>query len=522
MAMASLTLAGCRDFDVAGPLAPPTVAQDAGHCGTIAPSNVLRVAPADPAKRYLRCGTLGGEVRWRLAFAADHARFAARTNAGTVRLMSTQPWLEIAELAAPLGRIDAMAFSPDGATLATFSIESGQVALWSARDGTLTRAYAVRNVSREPSPRGASLAYSRDGRRIAVSAQRVLDLTTGTTRAWSYPSGAPQPDLRALTFLADDETLLADGLYRQGNAEISETLMLIRPERRDHPVLFAGFASLLHGVAVSPDRSRIALASRDPARPGLFVHQLGEAAPVLAEPAFTGQVLAYAHDGAQLYVASEDLVSVRDAETLVELARFAWSPDSRFLGLSPTGDVIAASASETVWWDPATGLARRRVPEALTDVAFSDDGALGAGSGGGALVRLWTEHDGTERCRLPPRDAALPLLTAPEPALTASYRPSSLNRVSVVGSSADGRVVVTRTVGSEGAAWFSLIDAVTNRTLRAFAANPPAVHAGRGPPIALSEDGEQAYTLEAEGVLGHDPYVAVWCRSGHDPGQSPE
>jgi hypothetical protein len=30
--------------------------------------------------------------------------------------------------------------------------------------------------------------------------------------------------------------------------------------------------------------------------------------------------------------------------------------------------------------------------------------------------------------------------------------------------------------------------------------------------VALSEDGSEAYTLEAEGAFGHDPYVAKWCR----------
>ena len=49
-----------------------------------------------------------------------------------------------------------------------------------------------------------------------------------------------------------------------------------------------------------------------------------------------------------------------------------------------------------------------------------------------------------------------------------------------------------------------------------LAANPPAVYADRGPSVALSDDGHQAYTLESEGVLGHDPYVAAWCRDGQD------
>ncbi|MET0342999.1 MAG: WD40 repeat domain-containing protein [Polyangiales bacterium] len=497
-------------------VSPNPVQEDSAHCGALPPSGQLRVAPADPAKRYLRCGTLGGEVRWRVALSPDHSRFAARTNVGTVRLVSTQPWRELTELAAPLGRVDAVAFAPDGDTLATFSIESGQVALWNTDNGVLERAYAVRNVSRAPSPRAASMAFSRDGQRIAVSAHRVLDLTTGETRVIDYAPDAPEPDFRALTFLADDHTLLADGLYRQGKEEISETLMLIVPERSEHRVLFDGFSSFLHGVATSPDLTRIALASGDPRRPGLFVHHLDEAAPIAHDPAFEGQVLAFSADGARLFVAKDDSVIVRDAQTLAEIRRFAWSPDSRFLGRSPAGDVVAASAYETVWWDPTTGLARRRVSEALTEVTFSQDGVLGAASTGSTLVRLWSEKDGAERCHLPRRDAAVPVLDAPPPQPTAGYVPSASNRVSLVGRSQDGSVLATRTAGNDGTSWVSLIDATSNRTLRAFAINPSTVYVDRGPGVALSEDGYKAYTLEAEGVLGHDPYVAAWCRDGHD------
>src|SRR5689334_2559985 len=104
MLSAAMTLCGCQD--VGGPAqggANP-VQQDSEHCGDIALSGQLRVASSDPGRRYLRCGTLGGEVRWRVALSADHARIAARTNAGTVRLIATQPWRELIELASPLGR----------------------------------------------------------------------------------------------------------------------------------------------------------------------------------------------------------------------------------------------------------------------------------------------------------------------------------------------------------------------------------------------------------------------------------
>ena len=111
-------------------------------CGTLTLSSTIVLAPAAAGQNYVRCQTLGPETGWQVVLSPTGDRLAARTGAGTLRLLATDTWTEIAQLGSPLGAIDAVAFSPDGATLATLSAEMGEVALWSAHDGTFQRSFA--------------------------------------------------------------------------------------------------------------------------------------------------------------------------------------------------------------------------------------------------------------------------------------------------------------------------------------------------------------------------------------------
>ena len=511
LAILTIGVAACQDVPPSTAAPPAPVQQGTTRCASSFPSGLLRVAPADPGRRYLRCGTAGGETRWHVRLSPDHSRLAARTNAGTVRLIATTPWRELAELASPLGRIDAIAFSPDGALLATLSVEAGQVALWNTADGTLERSFAVRTVSTAIAPRGAAIAFSSDGTQIATSLQRVLDLSTGATRPWSYPKGALQPDFRDLSFAADGVTLVADGLHRELSSELNETIMLIHPESQQHTVLFDGPASTLGGYAVSPDRSLIAFAVQSDERSGLFVYRVDQPEPVAVDPRFEGSVLAFSRDGTRLYANVDEEVVVLDPLTLARVSSFLWRHDSRFLGISPSGDLVASSGHETTWWDPATGRPRRTIEEALNAVTWSADGELGAGSGGSALVHVWRESDGVKQCLLPRRDATMPMLNPrmeiPPPPLYHDADP-----MVVVARSADGGVLATRSVNLLGDTRIDLVEGTSKKPLRMFAENPASVYTDRGVGVALSDDGSEAYTLEAEGALGQDPYVAVWCR----------
>src|SRR3954468_15224136 len=125
---------GCDGVGGAGGAAG---ASAVGVCSPFDLSPSFELAPSAPGQNYVRCQTLGPEAGWQeIALAPDGQHVAARTGAGTVRLIATNPWHEVAQIASPLGVLDAAAFTPDGQSLAVLSAEMGEVTLWRAGDGT--------------------------------------------------------------------------------------------------------------------------------------------------------------------------------------------------------------------------------------------------------------------------------------------------------------------------------------------------------------------------------------------------
>ena len=138
-------------------------------CSSFTIGTVMTLAPPAPGQQYLRCASLGPEQGWDVTPSPSGDRLAARTAAGTVRLISTVSWTEVAQLASPVGELDAVAFSPDGTTLATVSSEMGEVTLWRASDGAFSPAM-----------------MARPGRRSATTAPRWRSHRTasGWPRRW--------------------------------------------------------------------------------------------------------------------------------------------------------------------------------------------------------------------------------------------------------------------------------------------------------------------------------------------------
>ena len=192
-----------------------------GVCPAFHLSSSFELARAAPGQRYVRCQTLGPEADWRgLVIASDGQHIAARTGGGTVRLIATHPWREVAQIASPLGVLDAAAFSPDGRTLAVASAEMGEVTTWRAADGARISSAAAQPASTIDAT-ASSLAYSQDGRRLATSLGVVID-ASGAVTSWKTgtPINAslmPNPAnlglgeaVPTITFTAGDTTLFVD------------------------------------------------------------------------------------------------------------------------------------------------------------------------------------------------------------------------------------------------------------------------------------------------------------------------
>jgi len=411
--------AGCIDPET--PTPPPAIA--VGACGdhlSFSPGTGPESSegPAAFGQAYVRCGTLGPETGWHVSLSPDGSRLAALTSAGTVRVFETRTWRAIVQLVAPLGRIDAVRFSPDGTRLATVAGEMGEVSIWRAQDGTLERSFTV------PAPPASeelrvAISFSSDGNRLATNIGSLIDLTAGVatdlltgvarnvTRALNPevpgPGGSPGAPPAHLQFMGCDRTVFFDGRAQTGDSPPSESIGVLEPGTGWSSILFGNRADALTGFAVSADGLRIAIGrsfETDGHPPGLSVYDGVTGQEIVRDPNPWGQVLGWSHDHTRLYAVTAGTVHALDGGNLHEVSHFPWPADGHFVGVSPADLLIISSGGTTSWWDPATGHAVRTLGFALAEVTFSADGTLGAGSGAPdtALFHLWREDDGAELC----------------------------------------------------------------------------------------------------------------------------
>jgi WD40 repeat protein len=485
-------------------------------CGALDLSSSFQLAPAAAGQRYVRCDTLGPEGDWQVTVAPDGGHLAARTGAGTLRLIATRPWREVAQIASPLGRIDAAAFSPDGASLAVLSAEMGQVTLWNAADGALARTFAGPPAS-SIDAHAASLAFSSDGARLATSMGTVIDLGSGARTSWQTgqpdtttlvvnPETAPtvvESDLR-LAFTAGDAGLFVYAAFQIGNSPTSARLSIVDPATGQRVVIFEHYDRALLGVALADDGRTIAVGvtpeGASPYSAGLRIHDAVTGAVLAQDATFTGTVLGFSRDGARLYTQTADTVSVVAVSDLHLLGQFTWPAGTTFLGVAAGDQIVGSVDGATSWWSgqPGAGLGAitRTRGYPLSAVTWSPDGAIGAGTGDpAALFHLWSEANGAEQCAPPPRGAPAPALASLGTLYTGS--PDG-------GMSDDGSVLVHNdsVIHAHSANWASVsVKAAADQSLlRLFTATSQPRE------IALSHpSADKLYTGE-----GND--VAAWCR----------
>lgn len=487
-------------------------------CGTLDLSSSFQLAPAAAGQSYVRCDTLGPEGDWHVTVAPDGGHLVARTGAGTLRLIATRPWREVAQIASPLGRIDAAEFSPDGASLAVLSVEMGEVTLWNVADGALSRTFAGPPASAVDTY-AASLAFSSDGARLATSLGTVIDLGSGATISWK----TGQPDTttlvvnpqklgpggetdRRLAFTAGGARLFVYATYRIGNSPPSVRLSIVDPATGEAVPVFDHYDRALLGWALSDDGRSIAVgASPEGAWPftaGLRIHDAASGAVVAEDATITGSVLGFSRDGARLFTQTGDTVSVVATSDLHRLGQFAWPAGTTFLGVAAGDQIVGTAGGATTWWNgqpgAELGAVTRTRDYALSEVSWSPDGAIGVGTGDpSALFHLWLETDGAEKCAPPARGAAAPAL-------------ASLGTLFILwpetpaGMSDDGSILVQNdaVIHAHLADWTSLSfrAAADQSLLRVFGSTMDPR------PVALSRpSADKLYTTE-----GSD--VAAWCR----------
>ena len=463
-------------------------------------SGRLHVSPGAPGAQYLRCGTYAGERAWHPQLSPRHTYLAALTNTGTVRLIATETLDEVAELASSVGRVDAVAFSPDDAAIATFSHDADQLAVWRTRDGSLLYSEFLRDSNGDRVPyyyAPASVAFSADGAWVATSLATLTDIARGHTRYVARHPELPEmsaADVQAVRFVNRGRRLYLRGF--RGSRQIKwpvHTFVQLDTGEETHLE-----ASLPGYDALSRDGSTFALTTGDQ----VLIYDLGSATLSPERAEIQGRVIALSPDGARLYVRQGSELMAYDRATREVVAHFTLAPDRRIIDVAPEGWLVARGATDTAWLDPQTGAVEKAKPEVLTDLSLSDDGQLGAGAGPSSLVHVWREQDGTTLLRSPPITPPMPVLRGRPNVVSQAW----YSRLEFVTSSEDGAVTVYK--GSGLFAYDS-----TGKQLRWFRLSEGAAYPDLDSYAEITADGKVLLTVDGDPMSpGTSPYIPVWCR----------
>ncbi|MFH8348820.1 hypothetical protein [Streptomyces sp. NPDC018045] len=314
---------------------------------------------------------------------AVHAYRTAPTAEAVAGLFSAVDIPLRLRLTAHAGGVRAVAFSPDGRTLATSGGLDNAVRLWNVSTG---RARAILPALPEPL---VALSFGADGRTLAGStrtgSRRLWDVATGRTRATFGGAGGP---VAATAFSRDGRTLATggtDGTVRLWNTATGALSVTLR-----------GHTKKIVSVAFAPDGRSVATSSLD-GTVRLWDVATGTAGARLLSPAGGNRAVAFGPDGRTLAIYGSDDATIRlwDVTTGTPRTTLA-GPAGNVIAMAfdPAGRILGGGSDDgTVrLWDVATGAILGTLPghaRRVSSVAFSPDGHTMASGSDDGTYRLW-------------------------------------------------------------------------------------------------------------------------------------
>ena len=371
------------------------------------------------------------------AWSPDETLLATGHRDGTVTISGSQAGDKIATLRGPGDAIYCLAWSPDGARLATTSANDFAARIWDVPSQKLVlpplrHSHGI-----------TSLAWEPDGRRLATGsidqAVKVWDAATGreavtlrghvdsiVSLSWGpgghLASGGGDGSVRIWDAIRDQESIVlpAQGVRatsaswspdgrRLASGGDDGQVRIWDPATRGEVLTLKGHDEgrvipqfgLIRSLAWSPDGTQLASAGLDGAAK---VWEAAGGRELFALPADGGPVwsVAWSPDGARLAAGSED-GAIRVIEGLKHDPKNrgfkAHQGRVRSLAWSPRGDRLASGGGDGLVkvWDPIRGVERARMQDGrawVLGVAWSLDGTRLASASADYLVAAWDAETG--------------------------------------------------------------------------------------------------------------------------------
>jgi len=281
-----------------------------------------------------------------VAFSPDGKTLAAASTSGVIQLWDTTNGAAVGNWA-DLQTLICLAFSPDGKTLATASWEGGAT-LWDVQNAS------VRTVLRGHTDAIESIVFSADGRMLATASW------DGTVKLWDVESGRCRQSIqgpgtqRAVAWSADGKTLAVG---------TSDSLRVLERSTGKEFFTFEG-TNDIRSVDFSPDGKTLLMSYSGTQGCTVGLLDIATKRELLSVKAHKSRAscVKFSADGKQFATAGDNpTIQVWDAQSGQQLLALEGHTRSTFsVAFSPSGAMLASSGADgnARLWDIATGQER--------------------------------------------------------------------------------------------------------------------------------------------------------------------